>query len=251
MAARRDPDDRRRGPARRLRGRRTIGGGAARHLACFLLLRLICRGAPLAEHSPRSTAMSSTTSERRWAYVVAGVVFFVFAVIVFTGVHWAAQPPSNVETIDAGRLHLVGEFVEANLGTELQPDGSAIVRVIAQQYSFVPSCIVVPADTRGRFPCNESRRRARIPHHRHQREQHGGPRVHRRGAYALRPKPGDHLMPCHEYCSVGHEGMWARVKVVDRHEFARSYGSQTESILCTVVAASSSPTSGPPSRCSP
>ena len=34
-------------------------------------------------------------------------------------------------------------------------------------------------------------------------------------------KPGDHLMPCHEYCSVGHEGMWARVKVVDRLEFAR------------------------------
>ena len=27
---------------------------------------------------------------------------------------------------------------------------------------------------------------------------------------------GEHLMPCHEYCSVGHEGMWARVKVIDR-----------------------------------
>jgi cytochrome c oxidase subunit 2 len=38
--------------------------------------------------------------------------------------------------------------------------------------------------------------------------------------------PGDHLMPCHEYCSVGHEGMWARVKVVDPSEFARVHGGQ-------------------------
>jgi cytochrome c oxidase subunit 2 len=63
-------------------------------------------------------------------------------------VHWAAQTPSNVEPIDASRLHLSGEFMEGNLGTEMQPDGSAIVRVIAQQYSFVPGCIVVPAQTR-------------------------------------------------------------------------------------------------------
>ena len=86
-------------------------------------------------------------SERRWAYVVAGVVGLVFAVIIYSSLHWAAQPPSNVETIDASRLHLAGEFVEENLGTAVQPDGSVIVRVIAQQYSFVPSCIVVPANT--------------------------------------------------------------------------------------------------------
>src|SRR6188768_2742679 len=76
----------------------------------------ICREAPLVDQPD--------IAERRWAYVVAGVVFFVFAVIVYNGVHWAAQPPSNVETIDAGRLHLAGEFVETNLGTEVVPDGS-------------------------------------------------------------------------------------------------------------------------------
>ncbi len=32
-------------------------------------------------------------------------------------------------------------------------------------------------------------------------------------------KPRDHLMPCHEYCGTGHEGMWAHVKVIDRAEF--------------------------------
>ena len=165
-------------------------------------------------------------SERRWAYVVAGVVVLVFAVIVFTGVHWAAQPPSNVETIDASRLHLSGEFMEANLGTEVQPNGSAIVRVIAQQYSFVPQCIVVPTDTRVVF-------RVTSPD-----VVHGflvaGTNVNSMvvpGFVAeVRTrfnKPGEHVMPCHEYCSVGHEGMWARVKVVDRLEFARVYGGQS------------------------
>ena len=86
----------------------------------------------------RQTPMSSR-SERRWAWIVGGVVAFVFAVIAFTGLHWAAQPPSNVETIDATQLHLSGEFIDANLGTAIEPDGSVVVRVIAEQYSFVPN----------------------------------------------------------------------------------------------------------------
>jgi cytochrome c oxidase subunit II len=164
-------------------------------------------------------------SERRWAYVVAGAIFFVFAVIIYNGVHWAAQPPSNVETIDAGRLHLVGEFVETNLGTEVVSDGSVVVRVIAEQYSFAPQCIVVPADTEVVF-------RVTSPD-----VVHGfliaGTNVNSmvvpgfvaevRTRFA---RPGDHLMPCQEFCSVGHQGMWARVKVLDRPEFARSYGGQ-------------------------
>jgi len=164
-------------------------------------------------------------AERRWSYVVAGVVALVFAVIIVASVHWAAQPPSNVETIDASRLHLSGEFMEGNLGTEIQPDGSAIVRVVAQQYSFVPSCIVVPTDTRVVF-------RATSPD-----VVHGflvaGTNVNTMvvpGFVAeVRTRfdrPGKHAMPCHEYCSVGHEGMWAHVTVVDRQEYARTYAAQ-------------------------
>ena len=164
-------------------------------------------------------------SERWWAYAVALIVVFLFAVIIFTGLHWAAQPPSNVETIDASRLHLAGEFMESNLGTAVQPDGSAIVRVLAQQYSFVPQCIVVPTETSVVF-------RVTSPD-----VVHGfliaGTNVNTMvvpGFVAeVRTRferPGEHLMPCHEYCSVGHEDMWARVKVVDRREFARTYGGQ-------------------------
>ena len=32
---------------------------------------------------------------------------------------------------------------------------------------------------------------------------------------------GERLMPCHEFCGVGHEGMWGRIKVVDKVAFAR------------------------------
>jgi cytochrome c oxidase subunit II len=164
-------------------------------------------------------------SERRWSYVVAGVIGFMFAVIIYSVVHLAAHPPSNGETIDASRLHLAGEFIEENLGTAIQPDGSAIVRVLAQQYSFVPQCIVVPSEAQVTF-------RVTSPD-----VVHGfliaGTNVNSMVVPGFISeirtrfdKPGDHLMPCHEYCSVGHEGMWARVKVVDRLEFARSYGRQ-------------------------
>lgn len=164
-------------------------------------------------------------AERRWSYVVAAVVFFVFAVIVVASVHWAAQPPSNVEPINASRLHLSGEFMEANLGTAIQSDGSAVVRVIAQQYSFVPGCIVVPTQTQVVF-------RATSPD-----VVHGflvaGTNVNTMvvpGFVAeVRTRfdqPGEHVMPCHEYCGVGHEGMWGRVRVVDRQEFVRTYAGQ-------------------------
>ncbi len=179
----------------------------------------------MADTPNAAPAQALDPSERRWAYVVGGVITFVFAVIVYAGVHWAVQPPSNVETIDATRLHVAGEFMEANLGTAVQADGSVIVRVIAQQYSFVPQCIAVPAETKVVF-------RVTSPD-----VIHGfliaGTNVNSMvvpGFVAeVRTRfdqPGEHMMPCHEYCSVGHEGMWARVRVIDRLEFARTYANQ-------------------------
>jgi cytochrome c oxidase subunit 2 len=44
-------------------------------------------------------------------------------------------------------------------------------------------------------------------------------------------KTGDRLMPCHEYCSVGHEGMWARVKVID-HETFRRMAANRQRLSC-------------------
>ena len=47
--------------------------------------------------------------------------------------------------VDPLSLHLSGEFVEGNLGTQQNDDGSVTVRMIAQQYLFIPHCIEVPA----------------------------------------------------------------------------------------------------------
>src|ERR1035438_6315517 len=47
--------------------------------------------------------------------------------------------------VDPETLHLQGEFVENNLGTAREADGSYTLRMIAQQYMFVPHCVRIPA----------------------------------------------------------------------------------------------------------
>jgi cytochrome c oxidase subunit 2 len=42
---------------------------------------------------------------------------------------------------------------------------------------------------------------------------------------------GDHLMPCQEFCSMGHQGMWAKVKVVDRAAFT-GMAAQARRLSC-------------------
>ena len=79
-----------------------------------------------------------------------GMLAVMMVIIVVTGITHALHPPSNVEPIDPVTLQLQGEFVESNLGTALELDG-VTVRLIAQQYSFVPDCVKVPAGTPVKF----------------------------------------------------------------------------------------------------
>src|SRR4029450_3261057 len=89
----------------------------------------------------------AVAAERGWAIVVGIITVCLVAMMVLTGLHWAAMPPSRVETINVKTVHIEGEFVESHLGTALGADGKVTVRLIAQQYSFQPPCIVVPAET--------------------------------------------------------------------------------------------------------
>jgi cytochrome c oxidase subunit 2 len=169
-----------------------------------------------AVHTPGAAA--AERAERRWAWVVGAIIFVLVAMMVWTGLHWAAMPPSRVETIDPRTLHQRGEFIEANLGTTVDAQGRVTVRLVAQQYSFTPQCIVVPAETPVTFRATASD----VVH---------GFVVGRTNANVMLipgfvstftatfPKAGELLMPSHEYCGTGHEGMWARVQVVDRNEF--------------------------------
>jgi cytochrome c oxidase subunit 2 len=170
-----------------------------------------------ADTAPHGDAVA-VAAERRWAIVVGIITVCLVAMMVVTGLHWAAMPPSRVETINVKTLHLEGEFVESNLGTALGADGKVTVRLIAQQYSFQPPCIVVPAETPVTFRGTSTD------------AIHGFVVGTTNANTMLIPgfvatftttfhKPGEHLMPCHEYCGTGHEAMWARVQVLAPAEF--------------------------------
>ncbi len=66
---------------------------------------------------------------------------------IFAGIHKATMPQAWVETANPQTLHISGEFIESNLGSAVEADGSVTVRAVGQQYSFTPQCILVPTDT--------------------------------------------------------------------------------------------------------
>ena len=172
----------------------------------------------------------AVVAERRWTIVVGLIIASLVAVMVVTGLHWSAMPPSRVETIDPRTLHVQGEFVEGNLGTSVAPDGKVVVRLVAQQYSFHPPCLLVPAGVPVTFRGTSTDL------------IHGFIVAGTNANVMLVPgfvatftttfrKPGELAMPCHEYCGSGHEGMWARVQVIPVDEF-RTRAGRGERVSC-------------------
>jgi cytochrome c oxidase subunit 2 len=158
--------------------------------------------------------------EHRWAAVSVAIMVLLVVMATFAGLYHAAMPQARVETVDPRTLHLGGEFIESNLGSALEPDGSVTVRGIGQQYSFTPSCIVVPSDT----PITLRTTSADVVH--------GflitGTNINLMlvpgyvsSLNARFEAQGERLMPCHEFCGMGHEGMWGRIKIIDKAAFAR------------------------------
>ena len=173
---------------------------------------------PMSAEGALPSEAVAVEAERRWAIIVMLIVALLIAMMVFTGLHWASMPPSRVETIDPRKLHISGEFVEDNLGTTMGADGKVIVRMIAQQYSFAPQCLVVPAGTPVTFRATSTD------------AVHGFVVDKSNANVMLIPgfiatfttrfdKAGERLMPCHEYCGTGHEAMWGRVQVMPAEEF--------------------------------
>lgn len=162
----------------------------------------------------------AAASESRWAVIVGGIIVFLVAMTVYMSLHWAAMPPVRTETIDPTTLHIAGEFVETNLGSAIEPDGSVTVRVVANQYSFTPQCVLVPTD----MPIRIRATAADVVHG----FSIGNTNVNMMlvpgyisNFRAQFSTPGEHLMPCHEYCGTGHAAMWAHVQIIDKREFMR------------------------------
>jgi cytochrome c oxidase subunit 2 len=120
--------------------------------------------------------------------------------------------------VDPLSLHLAGEFVEHNLGTEQNSDGSVTVRMIAQQYLFVPHCILVPAG---------------VPVHLRITSADAVHVLTFSGSdYAVKTlpgtitdaelqfsRPGEFKTVCREFCGAGHYAMRSELKVVARDQF--------------------------------
>ena len=152
---------------------------------------------------------------------------------MFTALTRDINPPSNVERIDPKTLHLSGEFAEHNLGTTVGADGSVTVRVIATQFMFVPRCIAVP---RGRAVTLRFASPDVI---------HGllitGTNVNTMvvpgfvaQVHTEFTRTGDLLMPCHEYCGLGHSEMWATVQVHAGRSIQAGPGR--EGFLCATLS---------------
>jgi cytochrome c oxidase subunit II len=161
-----------------------------------------------------------TRIENRWLALMFGMLGVMMAVIVVTGVTHALNPPSNVETIDPTTLHLGGEFAESNLGTAAEADGSVTVRLVGEQYAFVPECTQVPADTpvKFRITSTDVTHGFLLPATNVNTMVVPGFIAEVRTAFS---RPGVYEMPCNEFCGYGHQGMWARVKVVPKEQFPR------------------------------
>jgi cytochrome c oxidase subunit 2 len=172
------------------------------------------------EAAPEHAGEVAEGAEKRWTVVVALVTLFLAGMMGYMSLHWAAMPPVRTETIDPGTLHIAGEFIETNLGSFAESDGSATVRVLANQYSFTPQCVLVPAATPVRIRATAAD------------VVHGFSISDSNVNLMLVPgyitnfntrfdKTGERLMPCHEYCGTGHAAMWAHVKIIDKDEFLR------------------------------
>jgi cytochrome c oxidase subunit 2 len=124
----------------------------------------------------------------------------------------------NPDQVDPLTLHLHGEFVESNLGTAVEPDGSVTVRLIAQQFNFVPECVLVPTDRpiRFRITSADAVHRFTISGTDHALEVVPGHVSEGRYEFKI---PGQYKTPCHEFCGAGHYDMRSRVVVVSRNQF--------------------------------
>jgi cytochrome c oxidase subunit II len=154
-------------------------------------------------------------TEKRWIMIMASMLVIMMAVVVVTGIMGALHPSSNVEVIDPTTLHLHGEFVESNLGTAVEPDGSVTVRIIAEQYEFVPHCVEVPVGTPIKFRVTsaDAIHGFLLPDTNVNTMVVPGFVAEVRTRFA---RVGEYLMPCHEFCGLGHHAMWAHVRVVER-----------------------------------
>ncbi|MGD0182185.1 MAG: hypothetical protein ABSC15_20425, partial [Terriglobales bacterium] len=123
-----------------------------------------------------------------------------------SGLEYLLNGPNSV---NPQTLHLRGEFVESNLGSTDDAGGGVTVRMIAEQYLFVPQCVVVPTGVPIRFRITSADvvHKLTINGTEDQIKAVPGYVVETRLQFA---RTGVYEMPCHEFCGPGHYTMRSR-----------------------------------------
>lgn len=148
--------------------------------------------------------------ERIWMWASAGLIVLFLGSIVITAGALAAGPPSHLETIDPATLSSSSEF--ASGGVVARPDGSVVVSVVANMFSFGPDPIEVPANTPVTFRITSGD------------VVHGFEVVGTNANAMALPgyvsqftttftRRGEYIIACHEYCGVMHHSMVGKLIV--------------------------------------
>jgi len=148
--------------------------------------------------------------ERIWMWAAGGLLLlFLGAIFLTAGLH-AVQPPSHLETVDPTMLAADPEFGKPGVTT--RADGSVVVSVVAQTFSFSPDPIEVPANRPVTFRITS----ADVVH---------GFEVVGTNANAMAipgyvsqftvtfREPGEYVVGCNEYCGTLHHNMVGKLIV--------------------------------------
>jgi cytochrome c oxidase subunit II len=178
--------------------------------------------------------MRTRASLKFLAIVVVFAFIWMWVRFPFELGHFVGKIFASPDAVDPATLHLSGEFVESNLGTAVEPDGSVTVRLIAQRFNFVPSCVLVPAGVSVRFRITSADVVHRFSFPDDARSDNtGGNRYNPNNAIEVVPghvsesqikfaQLGERSAPCHEFCGPGHFDMRSRIRVVANNQFTHA-----------------------------
>jgi cytochrome c oxidase subunit 2 len=165
--------------------------------------------------------------EKRWAVISVLLAAIMITIVVYTAVAMRIHPPSHVETIDSARLHLTPEFAEDHLGVRRE-NGAVVARLVMARFHVVPQELTLPAGT----PVVIRAASADVLHGLHVPGTNIGTQIvpgyvsevrttidfASVAKAGVRNPDGSVTVPlfCNEYCGLGHQSMWARVRVTPR-----------------------------------
>lgn len=153
--------------------------------------------------------------ERIWAGGVVVMLALFFGSIAVGAVGRNQHPPSHIETIDPTAVMSDARF--ATQGVRVDDQGQVHVWIVGLTFVWLPSELVIPADTPITFHVTSVD------------VTHGFSIVRTNGQTMVLPgylsqfttkfAEGEYLIACNEYCGLGHHDMAATLLVVPRDQW--------------------------------